>query len=206
MEFGCVVLFLFVFFSSRRRHTRCLSDWSSDVCSSDLVMSQCSTTTFGSCGLMVGEIIVPPPPGPIMVQGSNRGAGPGLAAASMIAGSVKARTTRGKQRTRTGRPLGSTGSAFRAIGSPETSFVLSPQKKANTIFCDRIPRRMLDIGRSENFLLQIGSGSSFRAIGSPETSFVLSPQKKANTIFCDRIPRRMLDIGRSENFLLLSIA
>src|SRR5437899_8739376 len=29
------VLFVF-FFSSRRRHTRCLSDWSSDVCSSDL--------------------------------------------------------------------------------------------------------------------------------------------------------------------------
>src|SRR5436853_4163053 len=28
--------FLFFFFSSRRRHTRCLSDWSSDVCSSDL--------------------------------------------------------------------------------------------------------------------------------------------------------------------------
>src|ERR1035438_10586701 len=28
--------FLFCFFSSRRRHTRCLSDWSSDVCSSDL--------------------------------------------------------------------------------------------------------------------------------------------------------------------------
>src|SRR5258705_8992563 len=29
--------FCFVFFfSSRRRHTRCLSDWSSDVCSSDL--------------------------------------------------------------------------------------------------------------------------------------------------------------------------
>src|SRR5262245_64316077 len=29
------------FFSSRRRHTRCLSDWSSDVCSSDL--DQCET-------------------------------------------------------------------------------------------------------------------------------------------------------------------
>src|SRR5207245_6639402 len=29
------VLFLF-FFSSRRRHTRCYRDWSSDVCSSDL--------------------------------------------------------------------------------------------------------------------------------------------------------------------------
>src|SRR5262245_66301237 len=27
------------FFSSRRRHTSCLSDWSSDVCSSDLVIA-----------------------------------------------------------------------------------------------------------------------------------------------------------------------
>src|SRR5437899_6220787 len=30
-------MLLFFFFSSRRRHTRCLSDWSSDVCSSDLL-------------------------------------------------------------------------------------------------------------------------------------------------------------------------
>src|SRR5262245_64964664 len=30
----------FFFFSSRRRHTRCLSDWSSDVCSSDLTVEQ----------------------------------------------------------------------------------------------------------------------------------------------------------------------
>src|SRR5882724_8186803 len=29
-------MIVFFFFSSRRRHTRCLSDWSSDVCSSDL--------------------------------------------------------------------------------------------------------------------------------------------------------------------------
>src|SRR6266436_8864955 len=28
--------FRFFFFSSRRRHTRCSRDWSSDVCSSDL--------------------------------------------------------------------------------------------------------------------------------------------------------------------------
>src|SRR2546422_8146247 len=28
---------VFFFFSSRRRHTRCSRDWSSDVCSSDLV-------------------------------------------------------------------------------------------------------------------------------------------------------------------------
>ena len=31
------VLFVFFFFSSRRRHTRLVSDWSSDVCSSDLL-------------------------------------------------------------------------------------------------------------------------------------------------------------------------
>src|SRR5258706_6184305 len=29
-------IFAFFFFSSRRRHTRLVSDWSSDVCSSDL--------------------------------------------------------------------------------------------------------------------------------------------------------------------------
>src|SRR5205814_6036173 len=32
------VYLFFFFFSSRRRHTRCLSDWSSDVCSSDLAL------------------------------------------------------------------------------------------------------------------------------------------------------------------------
>src|SRR5437899_12508227 len=34
------VSFHYFFFSSRRRHTRCLSDWSSDVCSSDLSESK----------------------------------------------------------------------------------------------------------------------------------------------------------------------
>src|SRR2546426_3340301 len=33
----CYVVFFFFFFSSRRRHTRLQGDWSSDVCSSDLV-------------------------------------------------------------------------------------------------------------------------------------------------------------------------
>src|SRR6266850_8144205 len=32
-----IVIILFFFFSSRRRHTRLQGDWSSDVCSSDLV-------------------------------------------------------------------------------------------------------------------------------------------------------------------------
>src|SRR5687768_17735740 len=31
-----LLFFFFFFFSSRRRHTRCSRDWSSDVCSSDL--------------------------------------------------------------------------------------------------------------------------------------------------------------------------
>src|SRR5436305_13602657 len=37
MSIQCVCyIFDFFFFSSRRRHTRCGRDWSSDVCSSDL--------------------------------------------------------------------------------------------------------------------------------------------------------------------------
>src|SRR5438132_3726314 len=41
MHFWCTLshldIFLFFFFSSRRRHTRSLCDWSSDVCPSDLM-------------------------------------------------------------------------------------------------------------------------------------------------------------------------
>src|SRR6266436_8093672 len=32
------IFYFFFFFSSRRRHTRCSRDWSSDVCSSDLLL------------------------------------------------------------------------------------------------------------------------------------------------------------------------
>src|SRR5690348_17980708 len=34
-----ISIFFFFFFSSRRRHTRWTGDWSSDVCSSDLMAS-----------------------------------------------------------------------------------------------------------------------------------------------------------------------
>src|SRR2546429_5912742 len=37
--------FSFFFFSSRRRHTRCSRDWSSDVCSSDLIDAGKTTST-----------------------------------------------------------------------------------------------------------------------------------------------------------------
>src|SRR5262245_64016552 len=38
------------FFSSRRRHTRCLSDWSSDVCSSDLAVADLGPAVRGGTG------------------------------------------------------------------------------------------------------------------------------------------------------------
>src|SRR5438045_6553863 len=43
-------IFFYFFFSSRRRPTRCLSDWSSDVCASDLPRSRgcpCPTPASG---------------------------------------------------------------------------------------------------------------------------------------------------------------
>src|SRR5436853_2188121 len=46
----CLFSILF-FFSSRRRHTRCLSDWSSDVCSSDLEL----LLIFGSWVIAPGD-------------------------------------------------------------------------------------------------------------------------------------------------------
>src|SRR5215211_8016581 len=39
-----IVICFFFFFSSRRRHTRSLCDWSSDVCSSDLVTRELVVT------------------------------------------------------------------------------------------------------------------------------------------------------------------
>src|SRR5205814_4535661 len=47
---ACSVYF---FFSSRRRHTRCLSDWSSDVCSSDLGAVVAASFVAGAGGASV---------------------------------------------------------------------------------------------------------------------------------------------------------
>src|SRR5438034_962602 len=44
------VFFFFFFFSSRRRHTRSLCDWSSDVCSSDLLLSTTLVVVTGEFG------------------------------------------------------------------------------------------------------------------------------------------------------------
>src|SRR5437867_8109655 len=48
------------FFSSRRRHTRSYGDWSSDVCSSDLILSFAKGVTSGYLplgGIMVSKAI-----------------------------------------------------------------------------------------------------------------------------------------------------
>src|SRR5207253_5995183 len=48
------LMFVFFFFSSRRRHTRWPRDWSSDVCSSDLPVA-----AIGGLGL-VGAVLLDP--------------------------------------------------------------------------------------------------------------------------------------------------
>src|SRR2546429_6485923 len=47
---------LLFFFSSRRRHTRCSRDWSSDVCSSDLPAPQAGLMAVLAKGIVAGEM------------------------------------------------------------------------------------------------------------------------------------------------------
>src|SRR5205814_5184655 len=50
-------------FSSRRRHTRCLSDWSSDVCSSDLATDVERVTLSRDAVLWAWTAVTAAPPG-----------------------------------------------------------------------------------------------------------------------------------------------
>src|SRR5690242_21107599 len=52
-KFFCI--FLFFFFSSRRRHTRLTCDWSSDVCSSDLGSLDGKPGTFSTQVATAGD-------------------------------------------------------------------------------------------------------------------------------------------------------
>src|SRR2546430_6093124 len=61
----------FFFFSSRRRHTRFDCDWSSDVCSSDLILPSTAPTRSGiGCDRTVTRVTIPkvPPPPPRRAQ------------------------------------------------------------------------------------------------------------------------------------------
>src|SRR5438045_9782345 len=60
----------FFFFSSRRRHTRCLSDLSSDVCSSDLSSLIATIETHSFCTSI----------------GAERGAGPSVFPVPLLTG------------------------------------------------------------------------------------------------------------------------
>src|SRR5437016_10389865 len=54
-------IFSLFFFSSRRRHTRLVSDWSSDVCSSDLRKTSNGVSFLGPSGASVwGTVALDP--------------------------------------------------------------------------------------------------------------------------------------------------
>src|SRR6266542_5309071 len=76
---------IFFFFSSRRRHTRCYRDWSSDVCSSDLPVT---VTVRGAAGAgLTVELRNPAPAGEAasLIPGGGTGL-IGLAERAAIAG------------------------------------------------------------------------------------------------------------------------
>src|SRR5438132_8512641 len=61
----CVIERNYFFFSSRRRHTRSLCDWSSDVCSSDLIRILASVfvlCSFAACPSRAQTALAPTPP------------------------------------------------------------------------------------------------------------------------------------------------
>src|SRR5205085_6345026 len=56
----CFFVFFFFFFSSRRRHTRFDCDWSSDVCSSDLIRgnrAEVSITIKEGSSQLIGPLV-----------------------------------------------------------------------------------------------------------------------------------------------------
>src|SRR5205809_6252073 len=73
----CAMIIPLFFFSSRRRHTSCSRDWSSDVCSSDLIL----LLSAGILACQQGLSTEPPlPPGTrvgwyVTVNGTSSGAG-----------------------------------------------------------------------------------------------------------------------------------
>src|SRR2546422_5644909 len=70
----------FFFFSSRRRHTRCSRDWSSDVCSSDLhVKGELDRSPFREHKLPFQRFLAAGPGGGIALATMARRSGVGMA-------------------------------------------------------------------------------------------------------------------------------
>src|SRR5256885_7519389 len=72
----------FFFFSSRRRHTRLQGDWSSDVCSSDLLLAACGRGLQKISGIVISINNNPAPPAAAArwqtaLAGTERGAAHG---------------------------------------------------------------------------------------------------------------------------------
>src|SRR5437763_13476018 len=59
-RFYLQVLLIYFFFSSRRRHTRYIGDWSSDVCSSDLSIAPSTRASYRpAASLFVTSMLSP---------------------------------------------------------------------------------------------------------------------------------------------------
>src|SRR2546429_4597848 len=82
---------LFFFFSSRRRHTRCSRDWSSDVCSSDLSNTAKKVGGGAVAGAIIGAI-----------AGGGKGAAIGAGVGSAAGAGVQV-LTKGQQVKEIGR-------------------------------------------------------------------------------------------------------
>src|SRR5438445_5698682 len=74
-----LLVFFFFFFSSRRRHTRYWRDWSSDVCSSDLVLYEHSSCSSCSSCLRDSQVSrsTPKPQSLAIVAAGLHGVAPG---------------------------------------------------------------------------------------------------------------------------------
>src|SRR2546429_645579 len=103
-----------LFFSSRRRHTRCSRDWSSDVCSSDLLLYAGAggniELAFGRLGSRIGRDPRPPVPavgGAPEAVSAARHAPSAPAGTRLGAGAVAGRTARpAEKRTLAGQGRG----------------------------------------------------------------------------------------------------
>src|SRR5260370_42386630 len=95
-----VLLCVFFFFSSRRRHTRFKCDWSSDVCSSDLspLSSSCRDPPVPRQEELSGErrVSAGKKPTPLAFE-IGRGAGRGKGEISVVAVSLKKKKKENKE-------------------------------------------------------------------------------------------------------------